>query len=1337
MPIILEKNASAFSFGNTVNVSNTSFGVSSAPQVQAEGENVFVVWEDDDSGANEILFAKSPDRGASFADSVIVSTTASSAFDPQLAKSVTANEIYVVWKEEGEIYFATGTDNMTSFDDPVNVSNSGNASRSPQVTVAGSHVYVAWEEDVTGLGTMDIFVSATDDGGLSFTEPINLSNSSLQSSSVQLYSSDDTLFIIWKEFDISAFSGDILFSSSVDGGQTFTDSFNLSETLGGDAFFPQIAVSGANIYVVWGDAINLETFLAVSTDGGQTFGEPLNLSTSGFVFAANPDIVTSGGKAYVVWQDEIGGLADIFLASISDAGGTIGSPVNVSNSGTISFSPKIAASGTNPETIYVVWQEDSPADVFLAVSTDGGTNFDEPVNLSSTDSVGFSASSQVSTWEDRLYVIWEDNSIGEFEVFSRTIIDSGPPSVTIDLVSNSTPRWDLDPVSISGTVSGNSTDSITIEWGDGESDPGIPVDGSSWGPVFHTYDAAGTGTREIVVTLSDALGAQKASASTQIEVQRHETSLSLDNIFSVVQGTDISIGGILMDTDANVPLAGKTINFTGTGVTASFPSALTLGDGTFSQTGASPDIVSDATLIVQAHFAEDTAYKSSVSNLAGYDTVAAGTTEFIVPGGSPTGPIDLTGFNASIVFDSVSSSGSIFVSECTAPSSSRYIEIEGMCLKISSAVELVEGSSAHITISYDGLPIPTGYSEADLDIFHDSVSGIVDITESRDTEENSVTGRTTEFSRFLGGVARHSDPPVGAERLPIFVGDNNDLVFEFPETRQLSFSNEELTLGSVETVTVTDPYANTRNEEIDTFNATISSTSDPQGIAIEFHETGPNTGTFKGTFSLTGGSSSSSELHAAPNDEISGSYEVFGMPPFRVVIKGVTEAGIAQVTNAGIPIYLRPSPSAVDAYELRLVDARLGPDANVTVIMSYENFQGVSDPLALGISHFDPLDQANCLDVISSSNLDGIDTAAKTITGYATAVGGFALVHDDHIPADQECFALGVPPAGGGGGLPRPGTGIILLDSARAIAGGSDDSQSIGGSGGGGGGGGPRSAGITQPPSGSDVETSVTTESGSLTLVFESIDAGSGPLKVESSQLSSFGEIFDGIAMMTQDNDEHGIVRLNSAIYSTAGKIFDIDVSEVNYHGTVEVTIPYDERAVTILSGSESDVRFLHYDEEKRMWNDATSSADQLANTVTGILDSLSPVVAAVIASQGITFDEDYLEENPLARMEVASPSFSISDQTGEVTVTTTINNMQRINQEYVIVTQIVDENNVAQYIDWHAGSAASGQSGAVSINWKPLEKGSHSLMILVLTELDRPVILSKAVMTDVDIQEL
>lgn len=1066
LPYSLVGRAFGLSFGEDLNLSNTD-GDSTVPQIASSGMNVFVVWEDDDSGNDEVLFSSSHDAGISFSDPLNISNTPANSFDPQFAVSV--SNVFVVWREaigasDSDIFFAASNDNGTLFDVPINISNTTDQfSSNPHISASGDNIYVLWEEDVSGIGINDILFAVSTDGGLTFADPINISVSSTQTSNARILGSGSTnVYAVWREFNDTSLVGDIVFAASTDEGDTFATPIKLSGNLSGDAFSQQIAAIDENIYVVWGDALLLNTYFVVSTNEGTSFGEPTNISSSGNVFNANPRISTSGANIFLVWQDDSFGLTDIFFSTSTDNGSTFSSPISISDTGdaAIAFNPRITLSGDG-ENIFIVWQQDDLADVFLAVSSDGGTTFDDPANISNTNSVGFSAVSEIHSSENRLHIIWQDSSSGGvFDIFETTITDSGIPTIAIEPIDDITPRWDLDPVAIQGTVNGDPTDTISIEWGDGSTNSTIVGGANSWGPISHTYDSSATGSREIIVRLLDASDSERASDSSEIVVQTHSTSLSLGHIPSVTQGSDIVTNGMLTDTDANVPVEGKTITFDGTGA-ENVSSANTTADGSFSSAGASPDIVNDELLTVQAHFGGDSAYGSSDSNDVGYDTVAPGTTEFIVTFGSPSGPIDLTGFNASIVFDDVAADGSIFVSYCDSPSSPRYIEIADMCLKISPAVSLTTNSAVHITMSYEDLTIPDEHLESEIDMFHEDLSGIVDITESRDLEGNSITGTTTNFSRFIGGVALHSDAAVGTVRHQVFVGDNNELLFEFTETKEISFVNSQVVMGVPEQVTITDPYSNLNSDEKDTVSATISSTSDSTGIAITLEETGEDTGVFEGLFTLSAGESASAEakLEASPDDEILGSYEAPDRVPFKVILDGVIEAGAAEAFSLEQPATLLP---VGDSYELRLLDARLGPEANVTVLMSYANVPVDFDPLQLRMVL---RNQTICIDEITHQGLDGIDEDAKALTGTTTTTGQFSLILNVQNTSFGDCLSLG--PGGGGGGLPRPGTGIIL-DAVASVAagggGGAGGSNSDGdGQSRGNGGGGNRKVVVTNP----------------------------------------------------------------------------------------------------------------------------------------------------------------------------------------------------------------------------------------------------------------------------------
>lgn len=274
------------------------------------------------------------------------------------------------------------------------------------------------------------------------------------------------------------------------------------------------------------------------------------------------------------------------------------------------------------------------------------------------------------------------------------------------------------------------------------------------------------------------------------------------------------------------------------------------------------------------------------------------------------------------------------------------------------------------------------------------------------------------------------------------------------------------------------------------------------------------------------------------------------------------------------------------------------------------------------------------------------------------------------------------------------------------------------------GGGGSRSTGITQAPSGDDIQTTILTQSGTLTIKFETVQAVSGQLKVESNHLSAFEEIFEEIQVL-EDYNEHGIVSLGGTTYSSAGDIFDIDASAINFGGMVDVTIPYDESAVTSISGSESDVRFLHYDEEQGIWEDSTMSVNELANTVTGRLDSLSPVIAAVIINQDITNSDQLI---------VSDPSFVFSEEVGRSSLSVKLNNMQQTAQNYAIIAQVLDQNDVVQHIEWQERAIAGAREESVYMSWDQMESGTYVVEVFIWTEMKDPFLLSQAFLPETDI---
>ena len=92
--------------------------------------------------------------------------------------------------------------------------------------------------------------------------------------------SGDNVYITW--WSNKTGNDEVMFKASTDGGKTFGDKINLSNSSNSESQDAQIAASDNNVYVSWWErnAISNEPVLRVSNDSGKTFGEIIQLSSN-------------------------------------------------------------------------------------------------------------------------------------------------------------------------------------------------------------------------------------------------------------------------------------------------------------------------------------------------------------------------------------------------------------------------------------------------------------------------------------------------------------------------------------------------------------------------------------------------------------------------------------------------------------------------------------------------------------------------------------------------------------------------------------------------------------------------------------------------------------------------------------------------------------------------------------------------------------------------------------------------------------------------------------------------------------------------------------------------
>ena len=244
-----------------------------------------------------------------------------------------------------------------------------------------------------------------------FSNTINLSNNPSKTQSPWVAGVGSNVYLIYKERHANNIDADLFFKRSTDGGASFGKATKLAGSID---YKPRIAAAINNVYVVWQSFNPLGTFFVRSTDSGASFEKPIKLGSNPADTVA-PELAISGkNNVYVVWRENSPG--DIFFKRSIDGGKGFGKTINLSNNAEHSTGHKVAVSNDG-NNVYVVWDDETTQsgsnDIFFRRSSNGGTSFDNTINLS--NNAGESRGSKVTTatsgkvTNDNVYVTWVDD----------------------------------------------------------------------------------------------------------------------------------------------------------------------------------------------------------------------------------------------------------------------------------------------------------------------------------------------------------------------------------------------------------------------------------------------------------------------------------------------------------------------------------------------------------------------------------------------------------------------------------------------------------------------------------------------------------------------------------------------------------------------------------------------------------------------------------------------------------------------------------------------------------------------------------------------------------------
>jgi len=299
-------------FGAKINVSN-DVGSSLYPLVATAGTNIYIAWQSSPSfDPEDIYFARSIDGGLTFSSPINLSSNG--GFSRYHMIAAEGSNVYVVWQDDTpgntEIFFSRSIDYGATFGPIINLSSSSASSGSISMSLTGGAIYVAWIEGEAVPNGM--IVRRSIDGGANFEERYIIA----AKPGSRVIFDNNNVYAVWLEkvpkVKSTPSNWETFFARSTDGGVTFSQAVNLSNNPT-ESRYPDISVSGSNVYVAWQDGggnyikgvydWSSDLFLVKSVDSGQTLQPAVKVTDAVYFTTGIPsfDLASTLGNVDFVW----------------------------------------------------------------------------------------------------------------------------------------------------------------------------------------------------------------------------------------------------------------------------------------------------------------------------------------------------------------------------------------------------------------------------------------------------------------------------------------------------------------------------------------------------------------------------------------------------------------------------------------------------------------------------------------------------------------------------------------------------------------------------------------------------------------------------------------------------------------------------------------------------------------------------------------------------------------------------------------------------------------------------------------------------------------------------
>lgn len=251
------------------------------PDIAIDGDdNLHVVWQEETALATTDIYYINKTRDGSWSSAVVIYSNDGPSRWPAIAIDNHDN-LHVVWHDQEpgsyEIFYSMSMDGGSTWLPPAIISGAPGSYAAAIAIDSEDNLHVVWQHIISGK--YEIYY-ATKPSGDPWSTAVNVSHNSGDSYYPAIATDNsNNLHVVWE--DLTPGNYEILYSISEDGGLTWSTSVNISNNED-SSVFPDIATDSNNgLHVVWSDWTpgNLEIYYASKPSGG-SWSTPENISNS-------------------------------------------------------------------------------------------------------------------------------------------------------------------------------------------------------------------------------------------------------------------------------------------------------------------------------------------------------------------------------------------------------------------------------------------------------------------------------------------------------------------------------------------------------------------------------------------------------------------------------------------------------------------------------------------------------------------------------------------------------------------------------------------------------------------------------------------------------------------------------------------------------------------------------------------------------------------------------------------------------------------------------------------------------------------------------------------------